>query len=296
MARSARNYGEPEIEISNTPAAVTVVAPPCAPCASLVSVEDKPMARSAGAGAAQLTGTLHFSLEDKSMAKSAGALATSRLDDKSMARSAGGRRDLRRRDTRSRQSGARTLDASFAPGRPRSARITALKPFTRAAARRRFLVGKRRFWRPRGQLGAAPLRGRLRPFSRPRGARAGRAQVAAQGRSRGGERQPSRAVQPGVGSGQNGWVGYGRESNDQRGATRFLDEECASSSCRGSARSGASARPRGASSTTAATPLFTTADNSMALSVSGKRCGEWQCVTMNHGTTNHAVARSGGGL
>ena len=40
----------------------------------------------------------------------------------------------------------------------------------------------------------------------------------------------------------------------------------------------------------------TTADNSLALAVNGKRCGECQCVYMNHGTTNHTVARSGGGL
>jgi hypothetical protein len=40
----------------------------------------------------------------------------------------------------------------------------------------------------------------------------------------------------------------------------------------------------------------TTADNSLANSVNGKCCGECQCVTMNHGTTNHAVARLGGGL
>lgn len=40
----------------------------------------------------------------------------------------------------------------------------------------------------------------------------------------------------------------------------------------------------------------TTADNSLALSVNGKCCGECQCVTMNHGSKNQAVARSGGGL
>lgn len=40
----------------------------------------------------------------------------------------------------------------------------------------------------------------------------------------------------------------------------------------------------------------TTADNSLALSVNGKCCGECQCVTMNHGSKNQTVARSGGGL
>jgi hypothetical protein len=40
-----------------------------------------------------------------------------------------------------------------------------------------------------------------------------------------------------------------------------------------------------------------TADNSLALAVNGKRCGECQCVNMNDGQMNIvAIARQGGGL
>lgn len=65
---------------------------------------------------------------------------------------------------------------------------------------------------------------------------------------------------------------------------------------RGSMSVGARGMRRGSSGKNVAPGVSTAADNSLALAVNGKRCGECQCVTMNHGNTNQAVARSGGGL
>ncbi len=64
----------------------------------------------------------------------------------------------------------------------------------------------------------------------------------------------------------------------------------------GSVPRGGARRWRGPSGKNGAPGGSTTADNSLALSVNGKCCGECQCVTMNHGSKNQTVARSGGGL
>lgn len=228
---------------------------------------------------------------------------------------------VRRADT----AGVPVAGAAAARWRP-----LALKPITRSAARSCTLAFaphrmntpasrrmKRLLSRARLNISRSPARPDL-TLDRRRGIAAVDEFFAARGRAREIGCADAGALERGEQGGRlrvAGWVGMGggsamREATAVAGRGHARFERTVERGSMGRERGailveelmamgleaqGAGVARRGSSGMNGAWGGSKTADNSLALAVNGKRCGECQCVTMNHGTTNLAVARSGGG-